>query len=187
MFERFTKPARAVVVEAQVAARELGHDEVRAEHLLMGLMRDGGLGEQVLADLGLTQHALATELAALGHGDADALRTIGVDLDAIRSQVEAAFGRGALDRRGSRRRRLLGRRRTGAAGGHLRFTDSAKKALEQSLREALTLKHRYIGSEHILLALVAEDSAPAVRALGRLGVSGAMVRSAVTESLRRSA
>jgi ATP-dependent Clp protease ATP-binding subunit ClpA len=186
MFERFTKPARAVVIEAQVAARELGHDEVRAEHLLVGLMRDPGVGGRVLSDLGLTEEALTTELASLGPADADALRSIGVDLAAVRGKVEAAFGDGALDRRGGRRRGFL-RRRGPATGGHLPFTAAAKKALEQSLRAALSLKHGYIGTEHILLGLVAEDSGPAARTLARLGIAPTDVRAGVRDELRRSA
>jgi hypothetical protein len=41
MFERFTQGARDVVVRAQVAARELGHDFVGPEHLLLGLAHAG--------------------------------------------------------------------------------------------------------------------------------------------------
>ena len=38
--------------------------------------------------------------------------------------------------------------------GQIPFTGSAKKLLDRSLREALSLGHGYIGSEHLLLALV---------------------------------
>jgi ATP-dependent Clp protease ATP-binding subunit ClpA len=37
------------------------------------------------------------------------------------------------------------------------FTDDARKALEFSLREALTMGHSYIGTEHILLGLVRQE------------------------------
>ena len=40
--------------------------------------------------------------------------------------------------------------------GHIPFTPRAKKTLELSLREALSLGHNYIGTEHILLGLIRE-------------------------------
>jgi ATP-dependent Clp protease ATP-binding subunit ClpA len=43
------------------------------------------------------------------------------------------------------------------AGVRLPFTPEAKKTLELSLREALALKHRYIGTEHILLGALRQD------------------------------
>jgi ATP-dependent Clp protease ATP-binding subunit ClpA len=46
-------------------------------------------------------------------------------------------------------------------GQRLPFTPSAKKTLELSLREALQLKHSYIGTEHILLGLIRLDDSPA--------------------------
>jgi len=42
LFERFTERARQVVVLAQEEARTLKHDHVGAEHLLLGLLREGG-------------------------------------------------------------------------------------------------------------------------------------------------
>jgi hypothetical protein len=60
MFTRFTTEARQVVVAAQEHARELGHDHVGTEHLLVGLLDvalDSPLG-RALGELGLTpEHA----------------------------------------------------------------------------------------------------------------------------------
>lgn len=42
----------------------------------------------------------------------------------------------------------------GTPPGHIPFSPEAKKILELALREALQLGHPYIGTEHILLALV---------------------------------
>jgi ATP-dependent Clp protease ATP-binding subunit ClpC len=42
-----------------------------------------------------------------------------------------------------------------SAEGHLPFTARGKKVIELSLREALQLGHSYIGTEHILLGLIA--------------------------------
>jgi Clp amino terminal domain, pathogenicity island component len=50
-------------------------------------------------------------------------------------------------------------------GGHIPFTPRAKKVLELSLREALQLKHNYIGTEHILLGLLREGEGVAAQIL----------------------
>ena len=53
MFERFTRNARAVVVDAQSIAVRVGAPEVRPAHLFESLAAtDGGLAMQVLAQLG---------------------------------------------------------------------------------------------------------------------------------------
>jgi ATP-dependent Clp protease ATP-binding subunit ClpA len=78
-------------------------------------------------------------------------------------------------------------RRVAWLGGHLRFTESAKRALEQSLRQALALKHRHIGTDHILLGLLTSDQDPASRTLLRLGVTPSVVRALVGEQMGRAA
>ncbi len=58
MFERFTDQARRVLVLAQEEARSLRHDFIGTEHMLLGLVREGGsLGARALADLGVTLDA----------------------------------------------------------------------------------------------------------------------------------
>src|SRR5688572_23669672 len=55
MFERFTDPARRVVVFAQDEARRLNHVHIGPEHLLLGVVREGDdLGARALATFGLT-------------------------------------------------------------------------------------------------------------------------------------
>nr|WP_229759030.1 Clp protease N-terminal domain-containing protein [Peterkaempfera bronchialis] len=53
--------------------------------------------------------------------------------------------------------------------GRTPFTDRAKKTLELSLREALRLKHRHIGTGHLLLGLLREGSGRASRLLADTG------------------
>lgn len=54
MFERFTDRARKSVVWAQEEARELQHNYIGTEHLLLGLVREGeGVAVQALTSLGL--------------------------------------------------------------------------------------------------------------------------------------
>ena len=70
----------------------------------------------------------------------------GMTLDSARTEVEEAVGRGKK-----------------APAGHIPFTPRAKKTLELSLREALAIKHNYIGTEHILLGLIREGEGVATQ------------------------
>ncbi len=59
----------------------------------------------------------------------------------------------------------------------IRFNRAAKAVLEGALREALTMRHRAIGSEHILAALTATGAEdPARRILAGLGIDVASLR-----------
>ena len=55
----------------------------------------------------------------------------------------------------------------------------AKKVLELSLREALALGHHYIGTEHLLLALLREGQGVAAQVLTGLGAGHAQARERV--------
>src|SRR5215218_2267624 len=68
-------------------------------------------------------------------------------------------------------------------GGHIPFTPRAKKVLELSLREALQLKHNYIGTEHILLGLLREGEGVAAQVLVKLGADLSRVRQQVIQLL----
>ena len=61
------------------------------------------------------------------------------------------------------------------------FDAAAKKALELTFREALRLGHNYVGTEHILLALLELEDGEGV--LTGLGVDKDAVEAAVTEAL----
>jgi ATP-dependent Clp protease ATP-binding subunit ClpA len=188
MFERFTDRARNVAVDAQRAARRLGHGYVGTEHILLGLLQGDGIAARVLGGLGVTSGAVEREvLAEVGRGpfgadDAAALGTIGIDLEEVRRRVEASFGPGALNWRPGRG--FHRRRRMPMAAGHIPFTPRAKKVLELSLREALALKHNYIGTEHILLGLVREGEGLAMLVLTRLGAGPQAIRGRVLDALR---
>lgn len=186
MFERFTDSARAVVVDAREQARRLHQQEVLAEHLLLAVLaQDSSASARVLRDHGVERDRLVGEVAALDAGDHAALHEIGIDLAAVRRRAEATFGPGALDRPRPRRVGLL--RRVASTGGHLRFSDAAKRSLEQSLRQALALRQREITIDHVLLGLLADDQDPAARTLHRLGASPAAVRQQVRAHLTRAA
>ncbi|GEK22259.1 Clp protease N-terminal domain-containing protein [Cellulomonas xylanilytica] len=173
MFEKFAKDAREAVVQAQDEARTLGDDRIGPQHVLLGALRTPDtVAAQALARLGVSHDTVLGAVRALpAHAiDADALAGIGVDLDAVRAQVESSFGPGALDAAA----------RATPKKGHLPFEPDAKKLLEVSLREAIRCKHRRIDSGHLLLAAVRLDDTTAYRALAAVGVAPAAVREAVT-------
>ena len=65
----------------------------------------------------------------------------------------------------------------------IRFTPRAKKVLELSLREAVDLQHDYIGTEHILLAIVRENEGVAARILLAFDADAETIRSEVIRML----
>ncbi|MEW2603915.1 MULTISPECIES: Clp protease N-terminal domain-containing protein [Streptomyces] len=155
MFERFTKGARATVTGAVTHAERAGSDSVTEEHLLLSLLdQEGGRAAFAVAALGLTDRRASIETAlaearrrgGLTKADTEALAGIGIDVGAIVARVEGEHGEGALagDRRSRRR-----------WSGHRAFTGGAKSILEKSLRIALGRRDRFIGEEHLLLALTA--------------------------------
>jgi ATP-dependent Clp protease ATP-binding subunit ClpA len=182
MFERFTEEARAVTVGADRHAAALRHGWIGTEHLLLALLDDHERrAARILVDAGLTGARARAEVERIvGVGepdlDADALATLGIDLDAVRERVERTFGPGALARRGGRRRRA-------ATDGRRPFTPRAKKALELSLREAVARGDSFIGDEHLLLGLLREGDGVAARILRSAGVT----REAVLAALARDA
>ncbi|TFV91264.1 Clp protease N-terminal domain-containing protein [Blastococcus sp. CT_GayMR16] len=164
MFERFTIEARETVVGAQLEARRLHSQRIGTEHLLLSLLAQGTASSAVLARHGLTRDDVAETVAAYVGGDeldAAALTAVGIDLDAVRSSVEASFGPGALDRP---------RSKTKDPSGHIPFTPRAKKVLELSLREALAMRSKEIADGHIALGVLREGEGLAVKILFDRGV-----------------
>lgn len=191
MFERFSAEAHGVLVLAQEQARELGHEWVGTEHLLLGLAADGGTAAGALSEAGLDLAGLRQAVVeALGPGstaggadplraeDEVALRSVGIDMDVVRAKVEEVFGRGALDqplptlRQRPRwlRRRWRGCRHTGTGSPHRPFAPKAKKSMELALRESLALRHDWIGPEHLLLGVLRVSDCLAAMILVSRGV-----------------
>jgi ATP-dependent Clp protease ATP-binding subunit ClpA len=178
VFERFTRKARQSLIAAQTSAQEFGHPLLGSEHLLLGLLLVDGVAAQVLTEAGFDADAVRGEISrrrSSAADDVEALRAIGIDLAEVRARVESAFGEGALDRPAKRSRK-----------GASPFEPEAKKVLELSLREALALKHGYIGTEHLLLAILHLGKGEAHEILrSRIGDPGAL-RPMVIEVLRRA-
>ena len=183
MFERFTPQARSVVTVAQREARELGQPNLGTHVLLLAILGDPETtGGRALVALGIgaadVREAIRRserERSAFTEEDANALRSVGVDLDEVRRRVEEAFGPGALERRTSGGR--------GIGASHVPFTARSKKALELALREALHLGHKYIGTEHLLLGLVRDEGCSAARLLATRGVDRDRVRAEVLRQI----
>ena len=123
--------------------RLLNHNYIGTEHILLGLIHEG---EGVAAE---------------------ALESLGISLQAVRSQVGEIIGQGGT-----------------SPSAHIPFTPRAKKVLELSFREAGQLGHNYIGTEHILLGLIREGEAGvAAQVLVKLGADLSRVRQQVIQLL----
>lgn len=129
MFERFTEKAIKVIILSNEEARRLGHNFICTEQILLGL-----IGEE-------------TGVAA------KVLRSMGVNLQYARIEVETIIGRGS-----------------GFVAKEIPFTSIAKRVLEFAEEESHELGHNYIGTEHLLLGLIREREGIAIRVLEILGV-----------------
>ncbi|HVT67675.1 MAG TPA: Clp protease N-terminal domain-containing protein [Trebonia sp.] len=90
------------------------------------------------------------------------LESLGISLEEVRDRAEQIAGRGQE-----------------APAGRIPFTLPAKRVLERALRESLQLGHQYIGTEHLLLGLLAEDGGVAARVLADRGAGYALIRERV--------
>jgi len=96
-----------------------------------------------------TEHILLGLLREQDGGlAARVLASLDITVERVRAQVVSIVGS-----------------REEVASGQIPFTPRAKKVLELALREALSLGHNYIGTEHILLGLARENEGVAARVL----------------------
>ena len=130
MFNRFTPRAQKVLQFAQEEAIRWKHEAIGTEHILLGLIREGG---------GIA---------------AKALEAIDITPKMIETGIEELVGKG-----------------TENVGPIVHYTPRAKKVIELSVDESRKLGHAYIGTEHLLLALIREGEGVAARVLANTGVS----------------
>lgn len=109
-----------------------------------------------------TEHLLLGLALADDESTAPVLSEAGLTADAIRERVAALEPSGSSKRRRS-------------------FTRAAKRVLERSVREAHTLGDRYIGAEHILLGLLADERGGAVLIVRDVGADPEALRASVRE------
>jgi hypothetical protein len=135
-----------------------------ARHVVMRSQKEAHqLGAEEIAP----EHLLLGLVSVERGTAARALSACGVDLDGVRREVG-----GQPVREPSR--------------GRLPFTKEAKQVLEESLREAQALDHNWIGSEHVLLALLATGGRP-VEILEKLGATPDAIRAEVSRLLAQAA
>ncbi len=101
---------------------------------------------------------------------AKVLESHAVTLEAAREQVARIVGRGDE-----------------IPAGQMPFTPRSKEILELSLREALGMKHDYIGTEHLLIALLHEGGGVALHVLDHLGAPPEEVWTSVHRQLATKA
>jgi ATP-dependent Clp protease ATP-binding subunit ClpA len=133
----------------------------RARRVLVLAQEEARLGNQ--AHIG-TEHLLLGLMGEHGGLAAKALESSGVSLASARQVVRDMV--------------VVGKR---PPKGSPVFTPGAKRVLERSLHEATQLGHHYVGTEHLLLALVNEAGDMTARTLDALGVDRTTVRQEITE------
>jgi Clp amino terminal domain, pathogenicity island component/UvrB/uvrC motif len=121
-----------------------------------------------------TEHLLLGLLREEEGLAARVLESLDIDVEEVRAQIRRVVGVGEE-----------------AAAGQIPFTPDGKKVLELALREAQSLSHNYIGTEHILLGLVRVDEGVGARVLLDFGAGGETIRNEIIRMLsgpgRRSA
>ena len=90
---------------------------------------------------------------------AKALRSLGITLKKARREVENYIGRG-----------------TGFVVSEIPFTPRAKRVLEMAVQEGKDIGQNYVGTEHILLALISEEDGVAIRTIEKLDVDVILLR-----------
>jgi len=111
---------------------------------------------------------VGTEQLLLGvigqrHGiGARALKKMKVTLKKARKEIELYIGRG-----------------TGFVASEIPFTPRAKRVLEMAVHESKDLSQNFVGTEHILLALIAESDGVAMRTLDKLNIDTEKLRSLI--------
>jgi Clp amino terminal domain, pathogenicity island component len=113
-----------------------------------------------------TEHLFLALLHDGGGIASRALFSVGITVADAHAAVEEVVGIGAE-----------------VPSGHIPFTPRAKKVLELSLRECITLGHLEIGSEHILLGVLREGEGVGAQLIVQLGAPLADVRARVLQLL----
>ena len=98
---------------------------------------------------------------------AQALQGLGIALEPVRAQIV----------------RIIGSSDESVGSGQIPFTPRAKKVLELSLRESLSLGQNYIGTEHLMLGLARENEGVAARIMLDFDTDSDMIRAEVARLL----
>lgn len=113
-----------------------------------------------------TEHALLGIIDEGSNLAITVLASLDIELDDLRAELIASMAPPA-----------------GRVEGHLPFTPLAKRALDLTTKEALSLGHNYVGCEHLLLGLLATEQGLASKVLRRMGLELRTTRRAVVTAL----
>jgi len=113
-----------------------------------------------------TEHILLGLLREEEGLAARVLESLDITVEEVRAQIARIVGQGDE-----------------VTTGQIPFTPRAKKVLELALREALSLGHNYIGTEHILLGLVRENEGVAARILLDFDADAEKIRNEIIRML----
>jgi ATP-dependent Clp protease ATP-binding subunit ClpA len=142
MFQRFSRDARHIPVEANSVAAGLGSPSIEAEHLLISLAATTDPAGAALRDAGLTPEELR---------------------DAIKRDFERVLGRVGIDASGFDLDANCRRTKP-------RWGTSAKQGIERALIEAKRRGDKQIGCEHLLLGLLRAEHGTVPRLLAAEGI-----------------
>ncbi|CRH47460.1 ATP-dependent Clp protease%2C ATP-binding subunit ClpC [Chlamydia trachomatis] len=143
MFEKFTNRAKQVIKLAKKEAQRLNHNYLGTEHILLGLLK---LGQGVAVNV---------------------LRTLGVDFDTAKHEVERLIGYGPEIQ----------------VYGDPALTGRVKKSFESANEEAALLEHNYVGTEHLLLGILNQSDGVALQVLENLHVDPKEIRKEILKEL----
>jgi ATP-dependent Clp protease ATP-binding subunit ClpC len=140
MFERYTERARRTLFFARYEASELGQRSIEAEHLLLGLLREGkGLTFKILEKAQISYDAARSAMLTTG--------------ERFPTSVE------------------------------IPFSEATKRVLQLAASEADFMDHNYIGTEHLLLGILAEETSEAAAILTKHGLTLEGVRTEIIDLL----
>jgi ATP-dependent Clp protease ATP-binding subunit ClpC len=113
-----------------------------------------------------TEHLLLGLLREEEGLAARVLESFDITVEEVRAQVARIIGQGDE-----------------VTTGQIPFTPRSKRVLELALREAMSLSHNYIGTEHILLGLVRENEGVAARILLDFDTDAEKIRNEIIRML----
>ncbi len=160
-----TPRIKRVIELAGDEARRMKQATVGTEHLLLGMVREReGIGAGVLESLGVNLEKVRRAAITMSGGQ----EAVSPSKPAAPAASQALARSSGLD--------------TDASGN---FDEQARRALSNARDEAAQLNHTYIGTEHLMLALVGNPESTSMRALARLGVDAETVRETVLAIIDR--
>ncbi len=137
---RFTEQAQEALAASQELVRHYHHSQWDVEHIFLALLQqEKGLVGDILAELG-------------------------VDVEAVRKQVEAALEKTP---------------KLAYEGALIHKTPRVDNVLQSAGAEARRLKDEFIGTEHLFIAMVGDEKGEVVKSLKSLGVDQEKVYSAL--------